>query len=451
MGGGVKEPEALVFGAELRCQYSDFRTYLLTENYFSKGINGLPAKFVVSDCKPGINILPFGDCTAGGPCVSQWMLADNWTNPAGQDEEFGGEQIITTASHLVCNAWGMFVLPVNSGQNSDIGKQLMYLAEFDEKYPGLRAILEDPYSSLYLQDGMRDLALKFLSDEIDARGGSIEIGSIVGKLKDGLLSIKNLYILSAIAHLDNVIDVSDQARFVENMQDLVTRMDNGNGANDRYLNKQMYELLDIRSSQIADNVAKGGGGIFGDLFYEQNKGSLMALGNMMMGLAQVSVLYSSYTSWAGQQRTQGYSGYERDVRDAEIGQSNRGGGTGNSIDPNDIRFSQSSVNGSGQITESMKANGWQGDPIDVVRMPDGQLTSLDNTRVVSARQAGIDVQANIHNYTDPLPSAQVGRFTTPRGVPSTWGDAVELRINNQNAGFRNTYPSGSFELPKINP
>jgi len=50
----------------------------------------------------------------------------------------------------------------------------------------------------------------------------------------------------------------------------------------------MFELLDIRSSQIADNVKKGGG----DLFYEQNKGSIMTFGDMMMGLAQVSVLCS---------------------------------------------------------------------------------------------------------------------------------------------------------------
>ena len=38
----------------------------------------------------------------------------------------------------------------------------------------------------------------------------------------------------------------------------------------------------------------------------------------------------------------------------------------NTINPNDIRFSQSSVNGSSPIVESMKRNGWQGDPIDVV-------------------------------------------------------------------------------------
>lgn len=41
------------------------------------------------------------------------------------------------------------------------------------------------------------------------------------------------------------------------------------------------------------------------------------------------------------------------------------------INPNEIRFSQSSVNGSVEIVESMKRNGWAGDPIDVVQMPDG--------------------------------------------------------------------------------
>ena len=125
-------------------------------------------------------------------------------------------------------------------------------------------------------------------------------------------------------------------------------------------------------------------------------------------------------------------------------------GAGSKVNPNEIRFSQSSVNGAEEITNSMRANGWKGDPIDVVRMPDGQLTAIDNTRVAAARQAGIDVQANIHGYNDPLPSNFIDRFTTKSGVPSTWGEALNLRIGNQNATFRNTYPSGSFDMPKVN-
>ena len=82
------------------------------------------------------------------------------------------------------------------------------------------------------------------------------------------------------------------------------------------------------------------------------------------------------------------------------------------INPNEIIFSQSSVNGSSEIIASMKQNGWKGGPIDVVKMPDGAYTTIDNTRVVSAREAGINVQAIIHNYNDPLPIEYVERFTT---------------------------------------
>ncbi|WP_260444426.1 ParB/RepB/Spo0J family partition protein [Listeria cossartiae] len=98
------------------------------------------------------------------------------------------------------------------------------------------------------------------------------------------------------------------------------------------------------------------------------------------------------------------------------------GGLGKNIEnvnPSEIRISQTSVNGSDEIIASMKANGWKGDPIDVVRMPDGKLTTLDNTRVAAAREAGIDVQATIRNYDDLLPQDMVARFTTPKGVPKT--------------------------------
>lgn len=63
----------------------------------------------------------------------------------------------------------------------------------------------------------------------------------------------------------------------------------------------------------------------------------------------------------------------------------------NSVSASGIRFSQSSVNGAAEIEASMRANGWVGDAIDVVRMGDGGLTSLDHTRVLAAKRAGIDV------------------------------------------------------------
>ncbi len=91
----------------------------------------------------------------------------------------------------------------------------------------------------------------------------------------------------------------------------------------------------------------------------------------------------------------------------------------------------------------------KGGPIDVVKMPDGAYTTIDNTRVVSAREAGINVQAIIHNYNDPLPIEYVERFTTRQGVPATWGEAIELRIGKQKSSFRTANPYGSFVMEKI--
>ena len=120
------------------------------------------------------------------------------------------------------------------------------------------------------------------------------------------------------------------------------------------------------------------------------------------------------------------------------------------LNPNTIRYSQNSVNGSQPIVDSMKANGWQGDPIDVVQMPDGNLTTIDNTRVVAAREAGINVQANVHSFNEPLPEEFIERFTTKNGVPQTWGEAILLRIQNQSGGFSTENPYGAQEMMKIN-
>lgn len=112
------------------------------------------------------------------------------------------------------------------------------------------------------------------------------------------------------------------------------------------------------------------------------------------------------------------------------------------VPPDMIRFSQSSVTGSGWITDSMQKHGWQGEPIDIVRMRDGVLTTFDNTRLLAASRAGIDTEAAVHDYDDPFPGAS--RWTSKKGVvPATWGEAVHMRIGQQNRGYRDTYPNGS--------
>ncbi len=115
-----------------------------------------------------------------------------------------------------------------------------------------------------------------------------------------------------------------------------------------------------------------------------------------------------------------------------------------------LRFSQSSVNGAADLTHSMKTKGWAGDPVDVVRMSDGKLTTIDNTRILAASRAGVKVQARIHEGTSSLPKEFVERFTTKKGVPSTWQEAINLRIGKQAFyGYRNGYPNGSVIIGSL--
>lgn len=96
------------------------------------------------------------------------------------------------------------------------------------------------------------------------------------------------------------------------------------------------------------------------------------------------------------------------------------------------------------IEISMRTDGWVGDSVDVVRMPDNLLTSLDNSRILAAQRADIDVSANLHAYDELIPGSMAERFPSRQGdMPSTWGQAVESRISNQAPGFRAAYPQGS--------
>ena len=67
--------------------------------------------------------------------------------------------------------------------------------------------------------------------------------------------------------------------------------------------------------------------------------------------------------------------------------------------------------------------------------------------IAAAREVGIEVQATIRNYNDPLPANLIDRFITKKGVPKI-GEALDLRILKQKTSFRIHNPMGSFELEK---
>lgn len=149
------------------------------------------------------------------------------------------------------------------------------------------------------------------------------------------------------------------------------------------------------------------------------------------------------------ERAAGYGGVIQRMDDSAEREQEIGEGGSVELRPEDIRYSQSSVNGSREIIESMEQNGWKGPPIDVVEMLDGRYTTIDNTRVVAAKKVGIKVQAIIHNYDDRLPQEYVERFRTRAGTPETWGEAIIFRIGKQKQDFRENYPSGSYVMPNI--
>lgn len=55
----------------------------------------------------------------------------------------------------------------------------------------------------------------------------------------------------------------------------------------------------------------------------------------------------------------------------------------------------------------------------------------------------------MHGYNDILPEEYIERFTTKKGVPVTWGDAISLRVGKQKASFRNSNPFGAFDMDTI--
>ncbi len=110
------------------------------------------------------------------------------------------------------------------------------------------------------------------------------------------------------------------------------------------------------------------------------------------------------------------------------------------LDASEVLFSQSNVRRTlPELVESMKASGWKGAPIDVVRLDGGQLVAVDNTRLLAAQLSGTRVQAVVHAAGEAFPAARAAGNLQG----ATWGEAVLNRIAGQKGAWRRLYPSGS--------
>jgi len=115
------------------------------------------------------------------------------------------------------------------------------------------------------------------------------------------------------------------------------------------------------------------------------------------------------------------------------------------VDPGGLRFSQTTAGGGGRaarLRASMAANGWDGPPVDVVRMRGGRVT-LDNTRLAVAQELGLtQIPARVHRSGSRLPLNMVREERFGQNA-RTWGDAVRYRTSHQ----RPYLPASGTDVP----
>lgn len=276
-------PEPLVLGAKLRCPYGDQDSYLMV---FSDDIdiNNLP-KATVDDCRPIINILPFGNCYAEGICESEMSFTDQWINPEPQSEKVNGKEVITTKSILVCSKSGMNLKIINSGQDGIVAGQIKFILDMDKKYKGLREILDDPYGSLYLNEGKYRQAIRFLEELVKKNDGEIPLSIMYDKD-----NIEGSYIKSTLSHLLPSCNLQDFAQYISGMETIAVKNSVDSETLDvRILNAELIELIKTDCQDTDDKIKNGG-------FYrwnEEHKLFLSVLADGAMNLAYVALLYSS--------------------------------------------------------------------------------------------------------------------------------------------------------------
>ena len=236
-----KPPEQLVFGAELKCPCGFKHSFLIVQTD-SIDVDNLPIA-CVRDSKAFVNIMPFGTCTLGLECEQMIELEDLWENHEPQNMMVGEDEAITMKFTLTCKKSGKWIEPVTSGQDKKAAERILKEAalarEMKQKYPGLLEILEDPYGSLYLHEGMCEMAVQFLEDSLK-RNGEMEMASLYGEY-----DLEGQLIRSALGHLLITCDASRLDLFVEGLsrQGVINGMNDVPGWNVRLLNEEMLEMV----------------------------------------------------------------------------------------------------------------------------------------------------------------------------------------------------------------
>ena len=245
-------PEPLVLGAKLRCPYGQYPTYLFVDSP-DIDIHGLP-QACVDDCKPVLNILPFGKCYTGRECETEMLLWKQWENPEPQTAKVNGKEIITTKSILLCNRWGHRIEVLSSGQDGIFARQILMIREMEKNYPELKKILDEPYGSVYLHEGMYEEAIRFLEDRMSQHGGAVDLIAMY----DGN-DMEGAYLKAALGRLMVTCDFKDIATY----ESSVRRMEASHGKanpelNPLMLNQDLLELIKLDSREANERIGKKG-------------------------------------------------------------------------------------------------------------------------------------------------------------------------------------------------
>ena len=231
--------------------------------------------------------MPFGTCTLGLECEQMIELEDLWENHEPQNMMVGEDEAITMKSTLTCKKSGMWIEPVSSGQDKKAAERILKEAalvrEMKQKYPGLLEILEDPYGSLYLHEGMCEKAIQFLEDSLK-RNGDMEMASLYGEY-----DMEGMLIRSALGHLLVTCDVSRLELFVEGLstRGVINGMEDMPGWDARLLNEEMLEMVRREYPETAERIETKS-------YYkwqEENKQDLSFLDQVAMEIAYGCMFY----------------------------------------------------------------------------------------------------------------------------------------------------------------
>ena len=412
-GKEKKPPEPLVLGAKLRCPYGSQDGYLYVDSEDIK-INNLP-KACVDDTKALFNILPFGDCYAGGSCETLMNLNNKWENPVPQGEKVNGKEIITTESLLACKVIGAEFKIISSGQDGIFAKQIIFMEEMDQKYPGLREVLENPYGSLYLNKGMYNKAIKFIEDQ-SLKKGDIDLYTLFDEK-----NVEGNYLRSAFGHLLPYCDTSTMEGFVNGMQTGGVRqgISNDEGWNELKINTKTIEFLKKDCKETAHNIDT-------KPFYrwqEENKVFSSALADGVNTIAYAAIMYGGIKNISN-----GQSKYSKPVTEKVEAK-----GAGKTKYDN-IKFDSLSGDDLVKVTTDIRNNG--GSPVNIP----------EKTKVIAQSKNGyqqIKYKWNDGNYnyearwhTETPGAVQYDRGTTWVVTKTTPGNAngvqkvVEVKVGD---------------------